>query len=154
MSHSSNNCQTSVSKLCILWHSRFSVVTHMEVFKLFKSFTFQRLYQLWMGSTSCPIISEAIPLSFFPYSVIFSNFSVAIVLPNSGSLLSNNWFHRRYSIPALFLLASITARRGHGGRVVTLSPSTSEAGVRSLSRPEVGKLVVACRWSAVYSTEP
>ena len=22
------------------------------------------------------------------------------------------------------------------------------------ARPEVGKLVVACRWSAVYSTEP
>ena len=45
-------------------------------------------------------------------------------------------------------------KRGHGGRVVTLSPPTSEAGVRSLSRPEVGKLVVACHWSAVYSTEP
>ena len=43
---------------------------------------------------------------------------------------------------------------GHGGRVVTLSPPTSEAGVRSPSWPEVGKLVVACRWSAVYSTEP
>ena len=43
---------------------------------------------------------------------------------------------------------------GHGGRVVTLSPPTSEAGVRSPSRPYVGKLVVACRWSAVYSTEP
>ena len=44
--------------------------------------------------------------------------------------------------------------RGHGGRVVTLSPPTSEAGVRSPARPQVGKLVVACRWSAVYSTEP
>ena len=43
---------------------------------------------------------------------------------------------------------------GHGGRVVTLSRPTSEAGVRSPSRPYVGKLVVACRWSAVYSTEP
>ena len=43
---------------------------------------------------------------------------------------------------------------GHGGRVVTLSPPTSEAGVRFLARPQVGKLVVACRWSAVYSTEP
>ena len=42
---------------------------------------------------------------------------------------------------------------GHCGRVVTLSPPTSEAGVRSQSRPQVGKLVVACRWSAVYSTE-
>ena len=44
--------------------------------------------------------------------------------------------------------------RGHGGRVVTLSPPTSEAGVRFPARPQVGKLVVACRWSAVYSTEP
>ena len=43
---------------------------------------------------------------------------------------------------------------GHGGRVVTLSPPTSEARVRSPSWPEVGKLVVAYRWSAVYSTEP
>ena len=31
---------------------------------------------------------------------------------------------------------------------------TSEAGVRFPARPEVGKLVVACRWSAVCSTEP
>ena len=44
--------------------------------------------------------------------------------------------------------------RGHGGRVVTLSPPTSEAGVRFPAQPQVGKLVVACRWPAVYSTEP
>ena len=37
--------------------------------------------------------------------------------------------------------------------MVTLSPPTSEAGVRSPAQPQVGKLVVACRWSAVYSTE-
>ena len=43
---------------------------------------------------------------------------------------------------------------GHGVRVVTLSPPTSEAGVRSPARPQVGKLVVACHWLAVYSTEP
>ena len=47
----------------------------------------------------------------------------------------------------------ICVERGHGGRVVTLSPPTSEAGVRFPARPEVGKLVVACRWSVVYSTE-
>ena len=34
--------------------------------------------------------------------------------------------------------------RGHGGRVVTLSPPTSEIGVRFPARPQVGKLVVAC----------
>ena len=44
--------------------------------------------------------------------------------------------------------------RGHGGRVVTLLPLTSEAGVRFPARPQVGKLVVACLWSEVYSTEP
>ena len=45
-------------------------------------------------------------------------------------------------------------QRGHGGRVATLSPPTSEAGVQFLARPQVGKLVVACHWLAVYSTEP
>ena len=35
---------------------------------------------------------------------------------------------------------------GHGGRVVTLSPPTSEAGVRFTALPQVGKLVVAGRW--------
>ena len=43
---------------------------------------------------------------------------------------------------------------GHGGIVVTLSPPTSEAGVWFMSLPQVGKLVVACHWSAVNSTEP
>ena len=44
--------------------------------------------------------------------------------------------------------------RGHGGRVVTLSPPTSEAGVWFPVRPQVGELVVAWRWLAVYSPEP
>ena len=48
----------------------------------------------------------------------------------------------------------ISSSRGHGGRVVTLVPPTSEAGVQFPARPQVGKLVVAYRWSAVYSTEP
>ena len=51
-------------------------------------------------------------------------------------------------------LLSLKGERGHGGRVVTFSPLTSEAGVRFPARPQVGKLVVACPWSAVYSTEP
>ena len=29
-----------------------------------------------------------------------------------------------------------------------------QSGVRFPARPQVGKLVVACRWLAVYSTEP
>ena len=40
------------------------------------------------------------------------------------------------------------------GATVALSRPISEAGVRFPARPQVGKLVVACRWSAVYSTEP
>ena len=35
--------------------------------------------------------------------------------------------------------------------MVTLSHPTSEAGVRFTALPQVGKLVIACRWSAVYS---
>ena len=38
--------------------------------------------------------------------------------------------------------------------MVTLSPPTSEAGVWFPARPQMGKLVVACHWSAVYSTQP
>ena len=43
---------------------------------------------------------------------------------------------------------------GHGGRVVLLSLPTSEVRVWFPARPQVGKLVVACCWLAVYSTEP
>ena len=32
--------------------------------------------------------------------------------------------------------------------------TTSEAGVRFPAWPQVGKMVVACCWLAVYSTEP
>ena len=56
---------------------------------------------------------------------------------------------------AKFLILALQwFRGGHGGRVVTLSPPTSEARVRFLAQPQVGKLEVAGRWSAVYSTEP
>ena len=41
----------------------------------------------------------------------------------------------------------------HGGAVVTHFPPTSEVG-GSKPGPYVGKLVVAYRWSTVYSTEP
>ena len=53
-----------------------------------------------------------------------------------------------------FLLPHLRYTWGYCGRVVTLSPPTSEAGVWFPARSQVGKLVVACRWSAVYSTEP
>ena len=38
--------------------------------------------------------------------------------------------------------------------VLSSIAGTSEAGVQFPARPQVGKLVVACRCSAVYSTEP
>ena len=41
----------------------------------------------------------------------------------------------------------------HGGVVVTHSPPISEVS-SSNPKPNVGKLAVAYRWSAVYSTEP
>ena len=47
--------------------------------------------------------------------------------------------------------------RGHGGNTLTShggNTLTSEARVRFLAWPQVGKLVVACCWSAFYSTEP
>ena len=49
---------------------------------------------------------------------------------------------------------SNTIKTGRGGRVVTPLPPTSVMIVRFLARPQVGKLVVACCWSAVYSSEP
>ena len=42
---------------------------------------------------------------------------------------------------------------GHGGAVVIHSPPTSAVS-DSNPGPNVGRLVVAYRWSAVYSTEP
>ena len=59
-----------------------------------------------------------------------------------------NFFHE------LFDKAHYSKVGGHGGRVVTLLPPTSEAGVWFPAQPQVGKLVVACHWLAVYSIEP
>ena len=44
-------------------------------------------------------------------------------------------------------------RGGHGGAVVTHSPTTPEV-CGSNARPYLETLVVAYQWSAVYSTEP
>ena len=46
-------------------------------------------------------------------------------------------------LTAYFEVFFLCKFRGHGGRVVTLSPPTSEAGVRFPERPQVEKLVVA-----------
>ena len=56
-------------------------------------------------------------------------------------------------IPKKVVPPTIIFVQGQVGRVVTLSPPTSEIGVLFLARPQVGKLVVAYHWSAFYSTE-
>ena len=43
--------------------------------------------------------------------------------------------------------------RGHGGRVVTLSPPTSEAGVLFPAWPQVGKLVVGRQFTVQNPNE-
>ena len=54
----------------------------------------------------------------------------------------------------LYLLEILcTCVRGLDGAVVTHSPPTSEVS-GSNPRPYLGNLVVAYRWSAVYSIEP
>ena len=69
---------------------------------------------------------------------------------------SDTLFSKLYQSEAVNYLKLFVATdsRGHSGRVVTLSPPTCEDGVWFPARPQVGKLVVACHWSAVYSTEP
>ena len=59
-------------------------------------------------------------------------------------------------VPDSFLDMIVLIQRlywGHGGAVVTHSPPTSEVG-GSNPGPYGGKMVVTCRWLAVYSTEP
>ena len=68
-----------------------------------------------------------------------------------------NWQkNKQIQVPKVILLGSWDSSwetRGHGCPVVTHSPPTSEVG-GSNPGPYLGKkLVVACRWSAVYSTE-
>ena len=53
-------------------------------------------------------------------------------------------FSKEHPITCLELSNSA---RGHGGRA-------SEGGVWFPAQPQVGKLVVACHWLAVYSAEP
>ena len=68
----------------------------------------------------------------------------------SRHLIQVIYYYRHFELN-LFVIGLVG---GHGGRVVTLSPPTSEARVGFPTRPQVGKLVVDCHWSAVYSTEP
>ena len=62
-------------------------------------------------------------------------------------ILSELKLHRLWRIACIII-------GGLSDRVVKLSTPTSEIVVRFPARPQVGKLVVACRWSIVYSTEP
>ena len=61
-----------------------------------------------------------------------------------------------FSVRACNLMTGLKIVGGEGGgaRWQSGNTPTSKAGVRFLARPRVGKLVVACPLSAVYSTEP
>ena len=89
------------------------------------------------------------------YSIPTSEVGGSNPRPYVGKLVVSYRWLAVYSTESLPTVCNdfLCPYRGHSGRVVTLSPPTSEAGVRSPSSPYVGKLVVACRWTAVYSTE-
>ena len=85
------------------------------------------------------------------------------ILILKDNVLYREWFNTKVKQPVWQLviptslkedLFSLLQKWGHGVRVVTLSPPTSEVRVRFPAPPQVGKLVVACRWLTVYSTEP
>ena len=75
-------------------------------------------------------------------------------IQNLLAYCTQNNLHNNPTSNNHYLLALNQLFRGHSGRVVTFSPPMFEAGVWFLAWPQMGKLVVACRWSAVYSTEP
>ena len=113
-------------------------------------FTFPQLYTTPAASTNPQAPTTWLRATGSPYCY------PDLQTPRQGSNRVSRWASA-YCSPVWAFADTLTCKRpegGHGGRVVTLSLPTSEAGVRSLSWPEVGKLVVACRWSAVYSTEP
>ena len=67
-------------------------------------------------------------------SVIFNIISKTLKLSSQHSLISNTQLI--WSLISILKSLFNSNMRGHGGRVVTLSPPTSEALVRSPSRPE------------------
>ena len=93
--------------------------------------------------------------SNLPHSHDRSDFLLAQTLdthPYLSSLCSGVWTHYRLQqatednrrVSYCNTNVNIAKNnKGHDGRVVTLLPPTSEAGVRSPSQPQVGKLVVA-----------
>ena len=74
-----------------------------------------------------------------------------IWIATSDYVLSNicSSINKFYSFTIFSLLI-----RGHDGAVITHLPPTSDIRVLIPARPQVGKLVVACRGVAVYSTVP
>ena len=100
---------------------------------------------------------------YVDFADFFSSFFFAIVL-NPSPLYAPSYIHvfNRLEMTVIKLFPTLLTSSlnlillplGHRGRVVTLSPPTSEVGVQFPALPQVGKLVIACRWSAVYSTEP
>ena len=91
-------------------------------------------------------------LSLFIRFLIYCFTFYSILFINSGKVGNIFGF---LCLSALLFIYKITQKIwGNGGRVVTLLPPTSDIGVPFTALPQVGKLVVACHWLAVYNTEP
>ena len=123
--------------ICILIHNTKSLVYSTVYF-------FLRLPQ------QIEVISAdvALCIALINIQIMALDFYLRVLVVLSLQCLKN--IHAILSLPT----DSLPVSRDHGGRVVTLSPCASEAGVWFIALPQVGKLVVACHRSTVYSTEP
>ena len=127
--------------------------------------------QVHPQTSKFPMWTEYMTKGFEKYVVITEIWTFYLIVAKIGSkavwgwmdkmpVLWNHWKYLfkgrsmvigRPHIKMLFLCRIWL--RGHGGAVVRHSPPTSEIQVWIPAWPQVGKLVVACHWSAVYSTE-
>ena len=93
------------------------------------------------GSSYAKIMSSGLQLFILNLSLFWLNLNL---IP----------FENMASGPQKWPINRIKPNEKKSIRKVSPGPPTSEARVRFPAQPQVGKLVVACRWSAVYSTGP
>ena len=139
----------------MVWCLRSHTVPHQYV-KSTKLFSLSFAYDVPMlyvqhllapHSERCWKLISLQKLTYLSYLVSPGIFSV--VLTPVMSLL--------YWLMVCLLFCMMHLRVSYKGAtvaVVTLSPPTSEIGVWIPAWPQEARLVVGCRWSAVYSTEP
>ena len=137
--------------LCL---TKIPIIIMKEILPGINSATNARAWDIYYYHIDRPTWFKEIALYFYEVTQI-RNPSYWITVLNALPVFSG---HLLVYIGSLIVCVNkcyhiLHTSRGHGGRVVTLWPPTSEAGVRFPAWPQVGKLVVACRWSAVYSTE-